>query len=258
VRQEAAEQRGPLAGPVGQDARHQAAVVVIEHRLRHAAEEGESLDVTVHPGLGGRRRIGADEAGVAVRQIEGEEVRRLLDAADEHARFAEVGLGVAGRVMQGHEHLPAAPPMLPDVVLHDGVAAGEAVLVAQPLEHPLRGVALLGALDEIVSQPLVDDLGEPVQLRPPHGRRPLIPGRNRKAEHLPHALARDPEVTRRRACAHPVPTGETNLPIQLHAENTPALPVARKGQSGRVLLRPQRAYPAATVAESCTAVSRSA
>ena len=74
---------------------------------------------------------------------------------------------MAGRMVQRHEHLPAAPPMLADVVLHDGVAAGEPVLVPQPLEHPLRGVALLGALAEIVPQPLVDDLGEPVQLRPP-------------------------------------------------------------------------------------------
>jgi hypothetical protein len=35
-------------------------------------------------------------------------MRRLLGAADGHARFAEVGLGVAGRVMQGHKDLPAA------------------------------------------------------------------------------------------------------------------------------------------------------
>ena len=213
--------------------------------------------MAVHPGLGGRRRIGADEAGVAVRQVEGEEVRRLLDAADHHRRFAEVGLGVAGRVVQRHEHLPPAPPMLADVVLHDGVAAGEPVLVAQPLEHPLRGVALLGALAEIVPQPLVDDLGEPVQLRPPDRRGPPIPRRNREAQHLLHALARDPEMTRRRALAHPVPTGETNLPIQLHGENAPALPAAGKGQSGRLLRRPQRDHHAATVADFCTAVSKS-
>ena len=66
---------------------------------------------------------------------------------------------------QRHEHLPAAPPMLADVILHDGVAAGEPVLVPEPLEHPLGSVALLGALDEILPQPLLDDLGEPVQLR---------------------------------------------------------------------------------------------
>ena len=31
VRQEPAEERGPLAGPVAQDARHHAAIVVVEH-----------------------------------------------------------------------------------------------------------------------------------------------------------------------------------------------------------------------------------
>ena len=62
-------------------------------------------------------------------------------------------------------------------------------------------------------------------------------------------------MTRRRPLAHPVPTGQTNLPIKLHGENAPALPAAGKGQSGRLLRRPQRAYPAATVADFCTAVS---
>ena len=147
VRQEPAEQRAPACG-----SRRAGCAPPGSGRCRRAptaapAEEGEGMDVAVHPGLGGRRRIGADEAGVAVRQVEGEEVRRLLDAADHHRRLAEVGLRMAGRMVQRHEHLPAAPPMLADVVLHDGVAAGEPVLVPQPLEHPLRGVALLGALD---------------------------------------------------------------------------------------------------------------
>ena len=61
-------------------------------------------------------------------------------------------------------------------------------------------------------------------------------------------------MPRRRARAHPVPNGETNLQIQFHGENAPALPAARKGKSGRLLLRRQRDYPAATVADFCTAV----
>jgi hypothetical protein len=54
--------------------------------------------------------------------------------------------------------------------------------------------------------------------------------------------------------AHALPAGKTNFPINLHGENTPALPDARKGQSGRVLIRQQRDYPAATVADFSTAV----
>jgi hypothetical protein len=154
--------------------------------------------------------------------------RRLLDAADHHGRLAEVGLSVAGRMVQRHEHLPAAPAVLADVVLHDGVAAGEPVLVAQPLEHPLRGVALLGPLAEILQQPPADDLGEPVKLRPLDLGPPPVAGRHREAQHLLHALARDPEMTRRRALAHPVPTGETDLPIQIHGEDAPALPAVQE------------------------------
>ncbi len=59
ARQEPAEEPRPLAGAVGRC-----------HRAPTAAraEEREGMDVAVHPGLGGRRRIGADEAGVAVRR----------------------------------------------------------------------------------------------------------------------------------------------------------------------------------------------
>ena len=61
-------------------------------------------------------------------------------------------------------------------------------------------------------------------------------------------------MTCRLARTHPVPTGKTHLQIQFHGENAPALPAARKGKSGRVLLRQQRDYPAATVADFSTAV----
>jgi hypothetical protein len=114
-------------------------------------------------------------------------------------------------------------------------------------------VALFARPPDIVPQPLVNDLGEAVQLRPLDRRRPPIPRRSRKAQHLLHAVARNPEMTRRSAFTHAVPTRETDLPIKFHGENTPALPVARKGQSGRVLLRPQRDDHAATVVEFCTA-----
>ena len=94
----------------------------------------------------------------------------------------------------------------------------------------------------------------PVQLRTLDRRRPPIPRRHRKAHHLLHAIARNPKMTCRLARTHPVPHGETDLQIQFHGENAPALPADRKGISGRVLLRRQRDYPAATVADSFTAV----
>ena len=58
-----------------------------------------------------------------------------------------------------------------------------------------------------------------------------------------HAIPPAPPITARKA----------NLPILFHGENAPALPDNRKGQSGRLLRRPQRDYPAATVADFSTA-----
>lgn len=63
-RHEPAEERGSLTCPVRQDLRHQAAVVVEEHRRRHLAEEGEGVDVAVGPGFRRRCRIGRARAGV--------------------------------------------------------------------------------------------------------------------------------------------------------------------------------------------------
>jgi hypothetical protein len=100
-----------------------------------------------------------------MRQVEREEVRFLLDPADHHQRFAEISLGVAGLMVQRDKHLPPPALLLAHVFLDDGVAAGEPVLVPQPIKNPLGRMALLAVLADIVAQPLVDDLGEPIQLR---------------------------------------------------------------------------------------------
>ena len=181
-------------------------------------------------------------------------MRLLLIPADHHFGFAKIRLRVARGVVQRHEHLTTTPLLLANVILHDRVAAREPVLVTQPIEYPLRRVALLTRLANIIHQPLLDDRRIPVQLRSLDRCRPPITRRNRKTQHLPHALARNPKMTRQRMPAHAVPVPETDLPIQFHGENTPALPDPRKGQSGRLLRRPHRDYPGATVAIFCTAV----
>src|SRR5690554_6274614 len=60
---------------------------------------------------------------------------------------------------QRHEHLAAAPLALPHVILHDRVATAEAMLIAKPLEHPLRRVPLLAMNLAVALQPAVDDPG---------------------------------------------------------------------------------------------------
>ena len=86
---------------------------------------------------------------------------------DHRTRLAEVRLPMAGWMGQRHEHLPPPAVMLAHIVLHDRVAAAEPVLGAKPVEDTLGRVALLAQLLQILLQPLIDDLSEPVQLRAP-------------------------------------------------------------------------------------------
>ena len=75
-------------------------------------------------------RKGLHERVVAVRQIHDQVVRLAFDAVDDHQRFAEVGLGVARRMRERHEHLLPAQLLLAHVGFHDRVAAREGVLRA--------------------------------------------------------------------------------------------------------------------------------
>ena len=84
--------------------------------------------MAVHPGLRRRRGIGPHEAGVAVRQIKDKEMGLLLDPADDDGCFTEIRLGLSRRMGQRHKHLLAPPFALPDIILDDRVAAGEAML----------------------------------------------------------------------------------------------------------------------------------
>jgi hypothetical protein len=211
--------------------------------------------MAVGPRLRRRCRISPHVAGIAVRQVEDKEMRLLFDTTDHHARFAEIRLRMPGSMAQRHEHLATTTLMLAHIFLHDGVAAGKPMLVPQPVENTPGRVTLLARAIGVLAQPLIDDLGEAVELRPFHRRRPPIPRRRRVNDHLVHAVARDPEVTRDRALAHALPeVGLTNLPIKLHGENAPALPAARKGKRGRLLRRPQQDHPAAPVADFLTGV----
>ncbi len=160
-------------------------------------------------------------------------------ASDDDHRLAEVGLGVPGRVCQQHEHLAAATFALTHVILHDRVAAGEPVLIAKPLEHPLRRVPLLAMNLAITLQPAIDDPGEPIQLRPFHRCRSAISGRNRIRHHLPDAVARDVEMPRGLSLAHALSTRAPNLPIQI-----PPLMVCKQTTAGqRVKILPPSLSP---------------
>ena len=92
-------------------------------------------------------------------------------------------LCVPRRMRQRHEHLPATPAMLANVVLHDRVPASESVLVTKTLEDALRRVPPLRiAVAAIVPKPLLDQRGKLVELRSAHRRRASVARRDRKTE----------------------------------------------------------------------------
>src|SRR5271163_3558840 len=152
-------------------------------RLSYRIERGtppKNSKLTLCPsqkGFAALRRIGLHQTGVAVRQVHRKEVDLLLHPADHRERFAEVDLRVTRLVSQRHEHLalPLAP--LVHVVLYDRGPADIAVLVAQSLEDPLRGVLLLGRLTLIFLQDPINDPEERIQPRP---RRRLTPPVSRR------------------------------------------------------------------------------
>ena len=166
MRQKTAEQFGPLARAVRQDLRDKTPVVGVEHRLRDPAEEGKGMDVAIDPSLGHRRWVGAHKTGIAVRQIQREEVRLLRHAANHHHRFAEIRLRVTSSMGKPHNHLSAAPTVFPNVILDRRVAALERVFIPQPLKNPFGGMALLAVAAEILCKPLVDEAGETIQPGP--------------------------------------------------------------------------------------------
>ena len=67
--------------------------------------------------LGSLRRVGLDEATVAVDHVQREVVDGLLHSPDYGTRLAEVALRLAGRMRQRHVHLPRPQAMLAHVVL---------------------------------------------------------------------------------------------------------------------------------------------
>ena len=163
--------------------------------MGHSAQKGERCYVPVQEGLGGLRRIGLDEAAVAVGQVDDEAVGLALHAADDHQGLAEVALRVARRVGQRDEHLPGLTAILSDVVLDGGVSAVVAVLVPEALEDALGRVALLPGAREVILQDPVDDAGEELQLGPSRRSLSPVPRRNGVGQHLAHGVPVQPELS---------------------------------------------------------------
>ena len=160
------------------------------------------MNMAINPGLGNRRRIGPNKAGIAVRQIQRKEMRILLNSADHNQGLAKIRLGMARSMRQRYKHLTTASSMFPDIILDRRLTAAKLVLIPQAPKNALGGVALLARKAEIVLKSLVDEASEPVQLGPLDRSRSLISGWDRQAHHLVHARTRNPKVIRCRSLAN--------------------------------------------------------
>jgi hypothetical protein len=138
------------------DARHGDLGVVVVGPYGHTAEEGEGGRVRILEGLGALTGVSAYEEGVRVGQAHDREVGLALLAGDPHGGLAEVKLGPARAVGEGHEDLASVAAQAGHRLLYLGDATAVAVLVAQTLEDAFSGVALLGWRFAIGGEDLLD------------------------------------------------------------------------------------------------------
>ena len=115
---ELGEGAGALALAVAENPRHCDFEIIVQNRDRHATEKGKCRDVPIEKSLGRLRRIGLDETGVRLRQVEAEDMQLHAHAADDADAFAEVDLRMARRMGERHENLARSGAGVPNVILH--------------------------------------------------------------------------------------------------------------------------------------------
>ena len=123
---------------------------------------------------------------------------------DDHIGLAEVRLGLTWRMDQRHEHLALTTTLFSHVIVDDGLSTGEAILIAETLEDPLRRMALLAVNRSVICQNTVNDIPERVQLRALRWLVTTVARGLRMSEHLLHRLSRNAKPTCRLALAQPI------------------------------------------------------
>ena len=143
-----------------------------------------------------------------------EKMRPILDAGDDRIRLAKVRLSMARRMGQRHKHLTPTKAPFPNVILHDGLFAREAMFVAKALEYTLRRVVLLTVNRSVLLQNTVDDIREGGQFRAFRWLASPISRRFRMPQHLPHRRARKAKPTCRLSLAQTINmAGQPNAQI---------------------------------------------
>src|SRR6202049_5200974 len=173
---------------------------------------------------------GLHEAGIAVRQVDRKEVDLAFHPGDLRQRLTKIRLRMARIMPQRYEHLALPQSARQHVVLYNGDPAGIAVLLAKPLEDPLRGMPLLPRPALIGRQDTVDNPGERVELGTRRRPAPPVPGRYRERQHLGYCPRVDPKLPRRFPSAQTLNLYRvTNPPIKLHHLHPPPSAITPKG-----------------------------
>jgi len=174
-------------------------------------------DVSVQEGLSVFGRVGFDEAAIGVRQVEAEIMKAHFLAGNVAIGFAEVDLGMTGPVCQRHEHFLVARGVLVDVVAHDRVLPGKAMLVAQSLHNAIGSVTLLDVDLLVGFQDGIDDAGKRGELGGNRLLLALVTGRRSVLAYLLDRLAMDAEQPRGFPLAALVDhDGASDLGVEFH------------------------------------------
>src|SRR5665213_3117058 len=164
--------------------------------------------------------------------------RRDLLPAFERQEVERIGRELAtvrqSPPAHGHADAPAArrsPPsrsLDPNMILDDGIAARKSMLVAQPLENPLRRMTLLHRRCPVGLEDRLDHRNQRPQLRLRRRSLPHIARRHREPAHLRDCLSAQPKNTSRFSSALAII--ENKLPnrrVNLHDKHPFGFPSSR-------------------------------
>ncbi|OSM00004.1 hypothetical protein MAIT1_05089 [Magnetofaba australis IT-1] len=207
---------GQISATIPVNFDHGDAGVVVQNALGNAAEVITGGVMPRTKRFRGFRGEAHNEAVVAVGQTHTEKVDLALHAADHAVRLPKVHLGVSGRMAEGNKLLFQMQTLAAHILLDRAIFPVVAVFIAQPFIYPLRGVALLLDLLQIVLENLIYEPGERPQFGQSDRLAPLVAWRLRVLHHFAHRARIQLKGLRRLALAHPA-SGYRQTHFSVHA-----------------------------------------
>ena len=217
------ERPRPLSPAVAADPGHRDLEIVVEHRQRHAAEEGEGRHMPVQEGLRRLGRIGLHERGIRLRQVHAEEVdllrvprrsrRPLRQNPPAHGRVdATAARTSRARVPERSAHGPSPP-------------------CSRRRTHARRAAARISASPYAAASPAPSG--------PPPGSRRSPAAAGRASASPPASCACSPAATRTGTSSTPS-RGSARISAPPHDGYSPR----RKRNVGRRRKLPRQTFPA--------------